>query len=115
MPMTGFVPDGGANCACASVPSRPTSEPAKSDVLKVRRSIECSLVRADALHLHAGMIVLHAAAPAARSLGSDRLDLERHGDLTGLLEFQRDWQLVALLQRALQLHHHQMIAARRQR
>ena len=49
----------------------------------------------------------------SRGLRADPLDVERDLHLAGLLELQGDRQLVALLERALEVQHHQMIAARR--
>ena len=52
-------------------------------------------------------------APAG-PLRADALHVERDLHLAGLFEFERDRQLVALLERALEIQQHQMIAARRE-
>src|SRR5882724_5516519 len=61
------------------------------------------------LHFH-----IARTACAGRSLRSYSLNIERERNLAGPLELERERQLVALLQRALQVEQHQMIAARRQ-
>src|SRR5438105_15759340 len=71
-------------------------------------------------HLHAGMIRhllhVHVAGMVARRwrLRTEALHIERYRDLAGLLEFERDRHLVTLLQRALQIEHHQMKSTGRQ-
>src|SRR5439155_7765368 len=62
-----------------------------------------------------GMIVHHLTARATRGrLRADALNIERQQYLAGLLEFQRDRHLVTLLERALEVHDHQVIAAGRE-
>ena len=46
---------------------------------------------------------------------ADALNVERNADLAGLLEFQRHRHLATLFERMLDVRHHQMIAARRER
>src|SRR5579872_2104926 len=65
-------------------------------------------------HLHVLFHFRLTAGRSSRSRGSDGLHVQHHTNLAGLLEFQSDGHLVALLQWFLQVHHHQMIAARRE-
>src|SRR6185437_10418215 len=69
-----------------------------------------------ASHLRAGMpghlLHVHAAGSGAGPLRADALHIERELHLASLLEIKGDRHLVALLQRAFQIEHHQMISAR---
>src|SRR3954453_9034444 len=116
MPTRGRGGDG--CCARAAGAIRLSSEAAASVALNSLRSM--AFLPAISSHLHAGMIghLLHihgsGVIAARRGPGTDALHVERQLHLAGLLEFDGDRQLVALLELALEVEHHQMISARRQ-